>query len=132
MKAQHLLEGCGAAILILLAYLWPQISPSHAALYFSVLPVNTVSRGILIDLLVLALVWAALTSFVASKDKENRSLAWAILLAIAVIVSVASIAKLAELRQRVPKPGLLAAGIFLLGFAAWRWRPAIYARSISV
>lgn len=132
MKAQHLLEGCGAAILILLAYLWPQISPSHAALYFSVLPVNTVSRGILIDLVVLALAWAAITLLVARKDKENRSPAWGILLTIAVIVTVASIAKVAELRHRVPKPGLLATGVLILGFAAWRWAPAIYRRGISV
>ena len=131
MKAQHLLEGCGAAILILLAYLWPQISPSHAALYFSVLPVNTVSRGILIDLIVSALAWAALTSFLTSKDKEKRNPAWIFLLALAVVVTVASIAKLAELRQRIPKPGFLAAGVLLLGFAAWYWAPAIYRRSIS-
>ena len=134
MKAQHLLEGCGAAILILLAYLWPQISPSHAALYFSVLPVNTVSRGILIDLIVLTLAWGAITFLVVrkAKDKENSSPAWVVLLTIAVIVTVASVAKVAELRQRVPKPGFLAAGILLLGFAVWRWSPAIYARSISV
>src|SRR5689334_22521831 len=124
MKAQHLLEGCGAAILILLAYLWPQISPSHAALYFSVLPVNTVSRGILIDLVVVALAWAAVTFHVARRGKENRSPAWTILLAIAVVVAVASVAKVAELRQRFPKPGILAAGVLLLGFAAWRWAPA--------
>ncbi len=132
MKAQHLLEGCGAAILILLAYLWPQISPSHAALYFSVLPVNTVSRGILIDLIVVALVWAGVTFLVARKDEVNRSAAWTILLAIAVVVTLASIAKLAELRQRFPKPGILAAGVLLLGFAAWHWAPTIYARSITV
>ncbi len=134
MKAQHLLEGCGAAILILLAYLWPQISPSHAALYFSVLPVNTVSRGILIDLIVLTLAWAAITFLVVrkAKDKENSSPAWVILLTIAVIVTVASVAKVAELRQHVPKPGFLVAGVLILGFAAWRWAPAIYRRSISV
>ena len=132
MKAQHVLEGCGAAILILLAYLWPQISPSHAALYFSVLPVNTVSLGILIDLVVLVLAWAALTFLVARKDKENRSPAWAILLTISVVVTVASIAKVAELHQRVPKPGFLAAGILILGFAALRWSPALYRRGITV
>src|SRR5690348_3010818 len=132
MKAQHLLEGCGAAILTLLAYLWPQISPSHAALYFSVLPVNTVSRGILIDLVLVALAWGALTSFLTSKEKDNRNPVWAILLAIAVVVTVASIAKVAELRQRVPKPGFLAAGVLLLALAAWRWAPAIYRRSIGV
>ena len=132
MKAQHLLEGCGAAILILLAYLWPQISPSHAALYFSVLPVNTVCRGILIDLIVLALVWTALTFLIATKDKGNRSPAWAVLLTIAVIVTVASIVKVAELRQRIPKPGLLAEAVLLVGLSAWRWTPTIYRRSITV
>ena len=131
-EGAHLLEGCGAAILILLAYLWPQISPSHAALYFSVLPVNTVSRGILIDLIVLALAWAAITFLVVRKDKESRSPAWAILLTISVVVAVASIAKVAELHQRVPKPGFLAAGVLVLGFVARRWAPATYRRSISV
>ena len=132
MKAQHLLEGCGAAILILLAYLWPQISPSHAAQYFSVLPVNTVSRGILIDLIVVALAWAAVTFLIARTDKDNRSRAWALLFAIAVVVTVASMAKLAELRQRIPKPGFLAAAVLALGFAAWRWVPAIYRRGIAI
>src|SRR5690349_15020826 len=132
MRAQHLLEGCGAAILILLAYLWPQISPSHAALYFSVLPVNTVSRGILIDLVVLAVGWSALTSLITARDKENRSPAWGILLAIVVVVTVTSIAKVAELRQRVPKPGLLAGTVLLLAFASWYWAPAIYRRGIEV
>jgi hypothetical protein len=97
-----------------------------------VLPVNTVSRGILIDLIVLALAWAALTSFMASRDKENRNPAWAILLAVAVVVTVASIVKLAELRQRVPKPGFLAAAVLLLALAAWGWAPAIYRRGISI
>ncbi len=131
MKAQHLLEGCGAAILILLAYLWPQISPSHAALYFSVLPVNTVSRGILIDLVVVALAWAALVSILSMKDKETRNPIWGILLAVAVVVTVASVAKLAEVRQHVPKPGILAGSVLLAALAAWRWSPALYRRAIQ-
>ena len=131
MKAQHLLEGCGAAILILLAYLWPQISPSHAALYFSVLPVNSVSRGILIDLVVLATAWTALTSVLSTKDKEGRSPIWGILLVVAVVVAVASVAKLAEFRRHVPKPGVLAGSALVVVLTAWRWSPALYRGGIQ-
>ena len=72
MKVKYLLEGCGIAILVLLSYIWPQVSPNHVAIFLSVLPATSVTVGILIDFVVLALL-STLVIAIASRGDEGAS-----------------------------------------------------------
>lgn len=51
MKSRNLLEGMGAALLALLPYLYPFLSPSNLEFYHHRLPINTLIGGLLLDLL---------------------------------------------------------------------------------
>jgi sulfatase-like protein len=131
MKPRTLLEGCGAAILILLAYLWPQISPSHMPMYLSVLPTRTITFGILIDLLALALIVTSLFALVSTSDAENRHLVWGVFAAVITAAAITSIGKVAEAHRFVPKPGLVAAAALVAVAVCWFWRPQLYRRVVA-
>ena len=109
MKPRHLLEGCGAAILVLLAYLWSQLSPDRFAIYLSVLPVSTVTGGILLDLLALSLIFAIVIMLISLRNSDDQAIAWALVIAVIVTATVGAAAKVADVQRFVPKPGLLAA-----------------------
>jgi len=126
MKTRYLLEGCGAAILILLAYIWPQISPSHVAIYLSVLPVTSVTLGILIDLAALSLLCSVLFALASRGDERSGRAVWAIFLAVIVTATVASVAKIAEAHSFVPKPGTLLAALLGISCIARYGRPKSY------
>lgn len=130
MKAAYLFEGCGAAILILLAYIWPQISPAHVAVYLSVLPTTSVTAGILIDLVALSVGWAALVTSLSRIDGHNGRMIWTALLAIVAAAAVASVAKLTETRKYLLKPGVLGLCILIAGLIAWHSQPRMYGRVV--
>jgi Sulfatase len=60
LKTRHILEGVGAALLLLLTYIWPCVEPFHIALYHHRLPASNLVGGLLVDLLALSLlaIWA--------------------------------------------------------------------------
>src|SRR5690242_6645515 len=130
MKTRYLLEGCGAAILILLAYIWPQISPSHVAIYLSVLPMTSVTLGILIDLTVLSLVCSILFAVASRGDQRNTRAVWAIVVAVVVIATVQSVAKITETHRFVPKPGILLAALLGILLIARYGKPSNYQGAI--
>ena len=68
-KAKYALEGCGIAILVLLPYIWPQVSPRHAAVYLSVLPATSITSGILIDFIVRVRLGAFLIALCSRPDE---------------------------------------------------------------
>jgi hypothetical protein len=49
MKVETWLQGCGLAILLTLNTLWVHISPKRADLYHSLLPVNHIYWGLVVD-----------------------------------------------------------------------------------
>jgi len=55
MKMRNVLEGLGAALLLLLPFIWPLVSPLNLTLYFHRLPVTNLVGGILVDLLGVAI-----------------------------------------------------------------------------
>jgi len=127
MKVKYLLEGCGIAILVLLAYIWPQVSPNHVAIYFSVLPVTNVTSGILIELLVLSALCTILIAIASRGGGDiDRRYIWGILVLAAIVAAVSSIAKLAEAHRFVPKSGKLALCILLPLWMTRYWGPDKY------
>ena len=127
MKVKYLLEGCGISILVLLSYIWPQISPNHVAIYFSVLPVTSISWGILIDVVVLAAICALLIALVSREggDANGRYL-WGIAMAVVVCAAVSSVAKLADIHRYVPDSFSLSLCILLPAWLMKRWSSAKY------
>jgi sulfatase-like protein len=132
MKSRTLLEGCGAAILILLAYIWPQISPSHVAIYLSVLPTTSITFGILIDILALALIVSCAFALVSRGDAENHHPAWAVFAAMVAAASITSIAKVTEAHRFVPKPGLIATAVLVAAAVCWFWKPWMHRKEVGV
>jgi hypothetical protein len=55
VKTRAVLEGVGAALLLLLTYIWPCIEPLHLALYSHRLPASNLVGGLLVDMLGLSI-----------------------------------------------------------------------------
>lgn len=127
MKVKYFLEGCGIAILVLLSYIWPQVSPNHVAIYFSVLPVTSISWGIFIDVTALAGLCTLVITLASRRDDDgNVSYVWGIVIVVTVTAAVSSIAKLADVHRFIPNSVVLAVCVLL---PAWltRWlSPAKY------
>jgi hypothetical protein len=81
MNVKTVVQGFGAAMLLMIARLAPLVSPYHAVLYHSMLPMHTVIWGVLIDLAVLSLLTTFLFSFLQKDEAVLRSLAWALIAA---------------------------------------------------
>ena len=127
MKVKYLLEGCGISILVLLSYIWPQISPNHVVIYFSVLPVTSISWGILLDVVVLAAI-ATLLIALASRGAgdANGRYVWGIAMAVVVCAAVSSVAKLADIHRYVPNSFSLSLCILLPAWLTKRWTSPKY------
>ena len=63
MNLKTIVQGFGAAMLVLLLRVWPLLSPHHSAFYHSFLPMQSVVWGTLIDVIALSLLLAALFAF---------------------------------------------------------------------
>jgi hypothetical protein len=128
MRVKYVLEGCGIAILVLLPYLWPQVSPNHVAIYFSILPIASVSWGILIDFIVLAVFCTLVIAVAACKDRHLviGRYSWGALVAVVIAAAVSSIAKLAEARRFVPNSAMLASSLVLAAWFVRYWNLAAY------
>ncbi|HWC19836.1 MAG TPA: sulfatase-like hydrolase/transferase [Terriglobales bacterium] len=131
MKTRYLFEGSGAAILILLAYIWPQISPSHIPIYLSVLPITSVTLGILIDLLALSLACTLVFTLISRRDAQNNRTVWSILLAIMVTATFASLAKITETHRFVPKPGILMGTVLGVALLVRYGKPSVYRSGVG-
>ncbi|HWY70774.1 MAG TPA: sulfatase-like hydrolase/transferase [Terriglobales bacterium] len=127
MKVKYLLEGCGIAILVLLSYIWPQVSPNHVAIYFSVLPVTSVTSGILIDVVALAAISTLVITLASRGDGDtNGRYVWVALMFVAISAAVSSIAKLAEVHRLTPNSAVLAGGMVLPVCLTRYWSPLKY------
>ena len=96
-----ILQGVGAAILVMISHLTALISPYHAVLYHSILPMRSVVWGTLIDLAALSLFAALLFSYLQKKQTGLRALAWVLIAAVLARTIVENLA------------GIPGAGIFL-------------------
>ena len=124
MNSKRLVQGFGAAILLMILQIWPQLTSYHAVIYHSFLPMRSVIWGLLIDLGVLSLLAALLFTWLGTKETGWRTAIWAF---VAAELASAAIDALAAM-HRAPIPYLrpdIAYDVTLLGALAFRWlRPA--------
>jgi len=126
MKFKTFVEGFGAAILLLLFRVWPQLSPHHQVLYHSFLPMQSMVRGVLIDLIVLTLLAALLFWYLQKRESGRRNAVWALVAAVLAPVMFANAAFLGQVAFPHSYSVLLFYGA-LLGALSLRWlRPTVY------
>jgi hypothetical protein len=130
MNSKTIVQGFGAAILIMLLRVWPLISPRHSLIYHSILPIGSVIWGMLIDLGIATLVAALLFGYLQKREAGLRNIIWVLVgaeLAPAVAIDIAAV------WRKSPSSfwtDLLFYGPLLAGLAL-RWlRPLSYQRVV--
>jgi hypothetical protein len=130
MNFKTFVEGFGAAILLLLLPVWPQLSPHHQVLYHSFLPMQSMVRGVLIDLIVVTLLAAFLFWYLHKKEAGQRNFVWAWVAAVLLPVVFANAAFLSQ----VALPHLYSSLLFygaLVAALLLRWlQPVVYLRAV--
>jgi hypothetical protein len=124
MNSKRLVQGFGAAILLMILQIWPQLTRYHAVVYHSFLPMQSVIWGLLIDLGVLSLLAALLFTWLGKNETGWRTAIWAF---VAAELASAAIHALAAM-HRAPIPYLrpdIAYVVTLSGALVFRWlRPS--------
>jgi hypothetical protein len=124
------LQGCGAAILLMLGILWLHLSPLHSDLYHRLLPLNHVFWGVAIDLAIVCVLATAALSLIGRADPGERGLLWAIVAAILVWRLHFFVIWQGWVSPHSSEPIftlLLCAGI---GLVIWLWNRAVYVRLV--
>ncbi len=130
MNLKTIAQGFAAAILLLLLRVWPQISPHHAVLYHSFLPMQSMIWGVFIDLIVVALLAALLFSYLERSEAGRRNAVWALVAAVLVPALAADVAAVWQINLPHIYGELLFYGTLLLALAL-RWlRPVFYQRAV--
>ena len=81
MSSKTIMQGFGAAIIILLLRVWPLLSPHHSLVYHSILPIDSLIWGMLISLGTLSLLAALLFAYLKKGDTRLRTFIWALVAA---------------------------------------------------
>jgi hypothetical protein len=126
MSSKTIVQGYGAAIAILLLPIWPLLSSRHSLIYHSILPVQTVIWGFLIDLAFVGGLAALLFAYLQKSETGMRSALW--LLVGAELAPAFAIDISAVWQKNLPHlyAELLFYGTLLVGLAL-RWLgPAAY------
>jgi hypothetical protein len=76
MNSKALVRGYGATIMILLLPIWPLLSSRHSLIYHSILPVQSVIWGYLIDLAVVSGLAALLFNYLQKNETGGRNALW--------------------------------------------------------
>ena len=77
MNLKTIFQGFGAAILVLILRVWPQLSSYHPVIYHSFLPMPSVIWGVLIDLGVVTFLAALLFGYLEKSETGLRTAVWA-------------------------------------------------------
>jgi hypothetical protein len=132
MNLKTFVQGFGAAILVLILRVWPQLSSYHPVVYHSFLPMQSVIWGILVDLGVFTLLAALLFRYLEKNEAGLRTALWAF---VAAELASALVTALAAMR-RAPIPYLSPDKVYiviLLAALVLRWlRPLDYRRAVHV
>ncbi len=125
MNVKTIVQGFGAAILIMILRVWPHLSRYHPVIYHSFLPMHSVVWGVLIDLGAITLLAALLFGYLEKSETGLRTAVWAF---VAAELASDLVNALAGMR-RSPIPYLSPgkAYIITLLFALalrWLWPPA--------
>jgi hypothetical protein len=130
MNLKTIVQGFGAAMLVLLLRVWPLLSSHHSAFYHSFLPMRNVVWGNLIDVIVLSLLFATLFVFLQKSKGGVRTFVWALVIAELVPVLVSDV--VAVWQMSVPRLWIevLFWGVFLAALALRWMRPLPYMRCV--
>jgi hypothetical protein len=102
MNLKSIVQGFGAAILVLILRVWPHLSSYHPAIYHTFLPMRSVIWGILIDLGIFTLLAALLFHYLEKSETGRRTAVWAFVAAGLVSPLVSALTAL----RRAPIPYL--------------------------
>jgi hypothetical protein len=130
MNLKNLVQGFGAAILILILRVWPHLSRYHPAIYHSFLPNQSVLWGLLIDLGAVSLLAALLFGYLEKRETGLRTAVWAFVaaeLASDLVIAGAGM-------RRAPIPYLSSSTAYIVTLLAalalrWLW-PLAYRHAI--
>jgi hypothetical protein len=128
--AKLILQGLGAGILLMIAHLVALVSPYHAVLYHSILPMRSVVWGTLIHLVVASVLAALLFSYLQKRQTGLRTLVWVFLasrLAHTIVGTVAT-----TLGWSIPHltPSTAVITTLVVGLALWSLRPPAYQAAV--
>jgi hypothetical protein len=126
MNSKTIVQGFGAAILISLLRVWPLLSPHHSLIYHSILPINSVIWGILIDLGITSLLAALLFGYLEKREAGLRNIVWVLVGAQLVPALAIDVAAVWQKSLTFFLADLLLYGTLVVGLAL-RWlRPLTY------
>jgi hypothetical protein len=130
MNFKTIVQGFGAAIVLLILRVWPQLSSYHPVIYHSFLPMPSVIWGILIDLGVVSLLAALLFRYLEKTDTGLRTVVWAFVAA--QLGSALVIAGAAMRRAPIPhlSPNTAYIIILLAALILRGLRPLVYRRAV--
>ena len=130
MNLKNVVQGFGAAILVLILRVWPLLSSYHPVIYHSFLPMCSVIWGILIDLGVFSVLAALLFRYLERSETGLRTAVWAF---VAAVLGSSLLTAFAAMR-RAPVPHLSPNTVFIVTLLAallLRWlRPLDYRRAV--
>jgi hypothetical protein len=126
MTLKTIIQGFGAAMLLMISHLVPLVSPYHSVLYHSILPIRSVVWGTLIDLAVASLLAALLFTYLQKRETGWRTLVWVLIAARLARTIVLNLT--ADLGWNIPHLTPSTAFVVTLvgALALWWLRPAAY------
>jgi hypothetical protein len=126
MSLKNVVQGFGAAMLLMISLLAALVSPYHSVLYHSVLPMRSVVWGTLIDLAVGSLLAALLFTYLERSTSGLRTLVWVLIAAkLAETVAGGLVVTLGWDVSRLTRPAVFV--VTLVGaLALWWLRPPAY------
>jgi hypothetical protein len=130
MNLKTIVQGVGAAMLLMISHLAPLVSPYHAVLYHSILPMRSVVWGTLIDLAAASILAALLFSYLQKKQAGLRTLVWVLIAAPLARAIVGNfVATLGwDISRLTPSTAFV---LTLVGaLALWWLRPAAYRAAV--
>ena len=130
MNLKTIVQGFGAAMLLMISHLAALVSPYHSVLYHSVLPMRSVVWGTLIDLAAGSLLAALLFCYLQKSPTGLRTLVWVLIaarLAHAIVGTVLPI-----LGWDIPRLTPSTASVITLvgALALWWLRPSAYRAAV--
>jgi hypothetical protein len=125
MNVKTIVQGFGAAILVMILRVWPHLSRYHPVIYHSFLPMQSVVWGVLIDLGALTFLAALLFGYLEKNETGLRTVLWAF---VAAELASALVNALEGMR-RAPIPYLSAGRAYIITLLfslalRWLWPPA--------
>jgi hypothetical protein len=125
MTLKTIIQGFGAAMLLMISHLVALVSPYHSVLYHSILPIRSVVWGTLIDLAVASLLAAVLFAYLQKRETGWLTLVWVLIAARLARTIVLNLD--ADLHWNIPHLTLATVFVVLAGgLALWWLRPAAY------